>query len=495
MSTAGPEARRVLVRLNPHRIWRWHLWLLDCLAAHPGTRIEVAFAADGRPYPAALTLLLDLERRLYRLGRGQAAALVPAADVACPRAERSPAADVTLDLSGLPAAAALPGRLVRPLYHGAATDEVLIASILAQDPVGLSFEGGGCDLQPAVDSPDVLTRALNGVFGTLLRACLQQIDDVGGDAVGAETSGTRPRARLAARPAALFAARALAGRLNDRLTRLCRRQTPRWRVGWRAAPLADSLGRTHRLPATGYRVLADDGRRYYADPFVLVADGRRTLFVEEFPLATGKGIISAAAIEDDGRIGTPRPVLEEPHHLSYPFVFAHQGEVWMIPESSGTRRVDLYRARRVPDAWEHAAVLIDGVSASDVTLTRQAGVWWMFAATHAWTSSSRDTLELFSAPGLFGPWTPHPRNPVLVDRRAARPGGAMFRMGKELWRPAQDSSKGYGSALSFCRVDALTPDAYRQTLVSTVHPGGSWPGRGLHTVNYAAGLETVDGLF
>ncbi len=495
MTASGSDTRHILVRLNPHRVWRWHLWLLDHLAARPGTRVEVAFATEGQPYPVALSLLLDLERRVYRLGGSYAAALVPARDVTLPQADRSAVADVVLDLSGLPVAAPLPGRLVRPLYHGTAADEVLIAAVLARDPVALSFEGNAADLQPAIDSPDVLTRALNGVFGTVLRACLQHIDDASNGGTGAASLGTTRYPRLAAVAAARFAARALAWRLRDRLTRLCRPESTRWRVGWRATSRADSLGRTLRLPDTGYRVLPDDGKRYYADPFVLVANGKRTLFVEEFPLATGKGIIAAAAIDDDGRIGTPRPVLEEPHHLSYPFVFTHRGAVWMIPESSARRRVDLYRATRVPDLWEHAAVLIDGVNASDVTLARDAGLWWMFAATHAWTSSSRDTLDLFSARDLFGPWTPHPRNPVLVDRRAARPGGAMFRIGQDLWRPAQDSSKGYGSALSLCRVDALSPDAYRQTLVSSVHPGGVWPGRGLHTLNYAAGIETIDGLF
>ncbi len=270
---------------------------------------------------------------------------------------------------------------------------------------------------------------------------------------------------------------------------------PHWRVGWR--PLtgeADFTGRTGQVPG-GYAVLPDDGRRYYADPFVLCEAGRRFLFVEEYCHARRKGLISAAEIGRDGRIGTPRPVIEEAHHLSYPFVFAHAGAHYMIPESSSCRRVELYRATRLPDRWERVAVLLDGVAASDVTLTRMRGTWWMFACTHPWQSSVRDTLSLFSAPDLLGPWTPHPQNPVVVDLRAARPGGALYRKGGHLWRPAQDATGGYGSALSLCRIDRLTPTEYRQSLETVLRPGGPWATAGLHTLNRGGGIEVIDGLF
>ena len=45
------------------------------------------------------------------------------------------------------------------------------------------------------------------------------------------------------------------------------------------------------------------------------------VFCEEYPYATGKGVISVFALDDEGNPGSPRVVLERPHHLSYPFVF------------------------------------------------------------------------------------------------------------------------------------------------------------------------------
>ncbi|GJD47486.1 hypothetical protein OPKNFCMD_0194 [Methylobacterium crusticola] len=518
---AAPEgAARIVVRLDPQRLWRWQVWLLDALAALPGRRVAVAFA-EGRPYPAALRLLLELERPVFRLKGEQAADLVASGPVRSAWPVPSGPADLLIDLAE-PAADG--GAGLCPLYNGCAGDEGLVAAVMAGAPIRLRLSGGarpaggdlaggdltggdviGGDLAgedvagddpellPAVESRTVLTRALNRVFSAVLTLCLAEA----GRPLPAPSPGrtARPGPRVGAAAVAGFAARTGARKLAERLTDLCTRPE-RWHVGWRRLAHEDAfLGRTRRLPEGGYTVLPDDGRRYYADPFLYRAGDRRFLFVEEYCYARRKGLISAAEIAPDGSIGTPRPVLEEAHHLSYPFVFGHAGAAWMIPESSVAGRVELYRAAALPDRWERAAILLDGIAASDVTLTRAGGLWWMFACTHPFQASVRDTLSLFSAPDLLGPWTPHPRNPVVLDLRAARPGGHLYRLGGELWRPAQDASGGYGSALALCRVDALTPTAYRQTLAAVVAPGPAWARSGLHTLNRDGTLEVVDGMF
>ena len=481
--------RRIRVRLDPLRLWRWQLWLLDALAARPGLAVEVE-PVPGRPYPAALRLLLALERPIFRLTGAQAADLLD--PEALPGAWPSPQGvpDRTIDLTGAPGGGAL-----SPLYDGEAGDEALIGAIMEGGAVRLSFAGAsaglGSDLRPAIESRTVLTRALNRVFSTVLSLCLAE---AGRPPAGAGGGAAAPAPPIGAGAVAAFAAATLARKAGDRLTGLCVRAT-RWRVGWRQLAREDDfLGLTRRLPETGYAVLPDDGRRYYADPFPFSAEGRRWLFVEEYCYARQKGLIAVAEVAE-GRIGPVRPVLEEPHHLSYPFVFAHEGAVFMIPESSACGRVELYRARRLPDSWERVAVLLDGIAASDVTLTRAGGLWWMFAGTHPYQASVRDTLSLFHAPDLLGPWTPHPLNPVVVDLRQARPGGQCFRIGGTLWRPVQDATDGYGSALGLCRVDDLTPLTYRQTLAATIRPGPAWARDGLHTLNRDGLFEVVDGRF
>ena len=53
------------------------------------------------------------------------------------------------------------------------------------------------------------------------------------------------------------------------------------------------------------------------------------------------------------------PVLEEPWHLSYPFLIEWGGDIWMIPESSTNRDIAIYRAVDFPLKWERHAVLVE----------------------------------------------------------------------------------------------------------------------------------------
>jgi hypothetical protein len=132
-----------------------------------------------------------------------------------------------------------------------------------------------------------------------------------------------------------------------------------WSVGWRMWP--ESLLDTK----TGdFGLLGDDGHRFYADPFPMRHNGRDFLFVEEFPVTTQRGCISVSTFEG-AKFTTPRPVLEEPWHLSYPFVFEHAGEVWMIPESGEARAIYLYRADPFPYRRTREGCLIDGIDAHD----------------------------------------------------------------------------------------------------------------------------------
>ena len=238
--------------------------------------------------------------------------------------------------------------------------------------------------------------------------------------------------------------------------------------------------------------MPDDARRYFADPFVFRRDGVAHVFCEEFPYATGKGVISTFTIGRDGAVGKPRVVLERPYHLSYPMVFERDGAVFMIPESSASGAIELYRATRFPDAWELDAVLVEGVSAADATLIERGGHLWLFASIAEVGMSSWDALGLFHAPRLAGPWTAHPANPVLIDAATARPAGMMFARDGALMRPAQDCTGGYGSALTLCRVDRLDPEGYAQTFVARLVAQPSWRAEGVHTLNAAGGLEVVD---
>ncbi|TIW06985.1 MAG: formyl transferase, partial [Mesorhizobium sp.] len=136
--------------------------------------------------------------------------------------------------------------------------------------------------------------------------------------------------------------------------------------------------------------------------------------------------------------------MEEPHHLSYPFVFEQDGQTWMIPESGAARNVSLYRAVEFPYRWTREACLMEGIEGYDTTPFWHAGGFWFFVSPRLWRSTSWDVLSLYRAESLTGSWTSHAANPVLLDARLSRPAGAVIRHGGRTLRPVQDCARVYG---------------------------------------------------
>ncbi len=283
------------------------------------------------------------------------------------------------------------------------------------------------------------------------------------------------------RPGSLagFAAASLATTARHRLERLTK-SAPRWAVGVREAGPTDRLPDFTRGP---FRPIPDGGTGFLADPFPAARDGRRAVFVEEFPFASAKGVISVVDVAEDGAFSPPRVVLDEACHLSYPFLVEDDGVLYMIPETSGRRTVELWRCTAFPDRFEPVETLIAGVDLSDATVVQDGAGWVMFAASRARWCSSWDALELWRAPALAGPWTRVGDGPVLVDPRVARPAGTPFALDGRLVRPVQDCSFTYGGALGFAAVDRLGAD-FSQTVLARVRPSGF---AGMHSFARGAG--------
>lgn len=282
----------------------------------------------------------------------------------------------------------------------------------------------------------------------------------------------------------------VAGLLGRQIDRLNKRPFY-WQTAYRRLD-GRGIAEDGRLSGSPFALLPDDGKRFFADPFVIEHEGRTFLFVEEFPYELARGVISVSELDADGSFGRPRQVLVEPHHLSYPQVFAVGGAVWMIPETSATREVVLYRAESFPDRWVRHATLIADREISDATLLERDGRFWLFGTERHSQGNHSDTMVVYSAERLEGPWLPHPMNPVLIDRSAARPGGAFVEQAGRLFLPVQDGTRAYGGGLGLAELLELNERTVRFAAPRPVRPGKAWDRQGIHTLNRAGGIEVID---
>ncbi|MEB2844605.1 hypothetical protein GAO09_03220 [Rhizobiales bacterium RZME27] len=264
-----------------------------------------------------------------------------------------------------------------------------------------------------------------------------------------------------------------------------------WQTGYR---LIDGAGiaQSRKLDGPPFMLLPDDGNRFYADPFAFDHKGRSYLFVEEFPYALGRGIISVTELKPDGSFDPPRRVLEEPHHLSYPNVFQHEGSIFMIPESGGANEVVLYRAEEFPDRWVRDTVILEARCFNDATLLEHGGKFWMFGTERFGGGSASDTLMVYSAANLRGPWQPHPLNPILIDRAGARPGGNFIQIEDRTFLPVQDGTLKYGGGLGLREVMLLNDEDVVLGEIAPIASGPAWHGAGIHTLTRSGRLETID---
>lgn len=233
----------------------------------------------------------------------------------------------------------------------------------------------------------------------------------------------------------------------------------------------------------------------WADPFIVEKDGRHYLFFEELPAKSKRAHISYMELNTKNSKPVPVKVLEEEHHLSYPFVFEQEGKYYMIPEAASSNQLWLYISEDFPGKWKKHTLLLKGVSLYDPTVLYHDGYWYLFGTQKPLAGSSADQyLYIYFSKDLFSDeWKSHPQNPVTRDVRGARPAGKIFKHEGKLIRPSQIGAPKYGYGIRFNEIIKLTPEEFEEKTVQDILP--SWR-KGLlatHTFNSVGGVIVVDG--
>lgn len=260
------------------------------------------------------------------------------------------------------------------------------------------------------------------------------------------------------------------------------RRTRDWAIGIYVgnSPLAVAPAVDARNPVLTIRDVTDVRAESVCDPFIVERGGTWSMFFEVVNADLERKQIGLATSRDGLKWTYQRIALSEPFDVSYPYVFEWQGEYYMLPETPGLRSVRLYKATKFPTDWRSLGVILDGAHFEAPSIVRYQGRWWLFAG-----AGRHDILRVFYAPDLTGPWTEHPKSPVLWENPAAsRPSGRMLVLDGNIVRFAQDCSKAYGTQVWAYLVTELTPTRYGERRLSErpiIGPAGEgWNGDGMH---------------
>lgn len=245
---------------------------------------------------------------------------------------------------------------------------------------------------------------------------------------------------------------------------LQRKVLPGRRMQWQIAVRRGLPGSPVDRDWSSFKPITRASAGFLADPFVVTHAGATWIFAERFDLKTARGVIACAQLADDGNLTDWRDVLERPYHLSFPNVFAYDGDMYMIPEGSRSGRVELFRAIEFPYRWQLDSVLWHHAG-RDTVLHVDANRQHYFFTTLRQSERAAPQLFLFIADSLRGRWRLHPACPLETNARYARNAGALFWSDGALYRPSQDCVPYYGSGIHFHKIAALTPHEYRETLI------------------------------
>jgi hypothetical protein len=463
--------------------------------ADAGHTLFVRFRATSDPLPISLTTILDIDHARSAAPRSRFSTHIKARALADYCNEPSPAPDITIDLSSAETVQRSAGIVLRPLYDGSPKDYALFHALLNRRAPRLAlwhseypqiFDIG----LPALETPSRLAASFEQTVSRLLAGLLRFLTS-GPDAM--PVAGPAPLAIPAGNSASTLAA---AGEfLTTRTLRRMRRMTDtfsgdmqRCHIAWRTVSMGTVI-EPSILNLANYQILADDGARTYAKPCLLSRDGYAHLFVIETPESTGIGVV-AHTILNGKEPSKPEPVNLPDIGLLQPFVFEHGGETWMLSGQTGDGLI-LYRCAQFPCEWQRVTQLIDA-PAHDAVFFHHDDLLWIATTCEAFQSSASDGLALYWSERIEGPWHAHPRNPVLVDASAARPGGSLWRHDSQLYRPARDCSGGHGTGLTLRTVTNLTRDTFAEETLGAQAFASELHLNGPHTLCRAGGFEVID---
>ncbi len=228
--------------------------------------------------------------------------------------------------------------------------------------------------------------------------------------------------------------------------------------------------------------------RWFADPFILeVTPTHIILLVEEFVSASAKGRIARLTVSrKDYTLEHNDTLLDLDTHLSFPTIVRQEDEVYIIPENSAGGKLQAYRydeasAKCLPYKTLCDKPLIDAIH------QKIGGKEYIFATQGPDANGTALYIYHKDEGGAYI----HCQTATFASN-IARNGGAFFRLGDCLYRPAQDCNGGYGRGLSIQRIEQDDNGVFSFTETARLKSSRKHLDHGMHTLNEYKGVTVVD---
>lgn len=265
-----------------------------------------------------------------------------------------------------------------------------------------------------------------------------------------------------------------------------------WTIGLSQAKVEDII-KTKKFNPTIKWLKQTKVNHFYADPFFLPSkNDEYKVLAEDFPFDDYYGKISLLTFDKDFNLTNKKILLDTGSHLSYPFVFRENNEIYVFPESAMSGKLLCYKYNPESESLIFLTEIINK-PILDATILKYKNKYWLFG-----TLSGKDSLKnlhVFFSDKLFGPYNPHPLNPVKSDVKAARPAGNFIQIDDILYRPSQNGEMEYGKSITINKITELSEFTFAEEFYFSIEIDKS-QNKGIntiHTINVSGGAIVIDG--
>jgi len=223
-------------------------------------------------------------------------------------------------------------------------------------------------------------------------------------------------------------------------------------------------------PVLDFSDVDDYGRcQYIADPFLTNHNGELHMFFEVYnPNRDPDAVIGHAVYsKEEYSWNYNKIVLNTGNHLSFPYVFSHNDNYYMMPEEGGREnsKISIYKCVEFPEIWEKELTLLETDHMSgDSVIFKWKNRWWLLCGNQdcgLYAYYSKDNKLKTEN------WTPHEENPIRRPNQLSRLAGRPIILNDKIILFLQDCRVRYGDKVFGYEVQKLSIDAYVDDKIST----------------------------
>ncbi|MDB3927279.1 hypothetical protein N9343_00895 [Flavobacteriaceae bacterium] len=219
--------------------------------------------------------------------------------------------------------------------------------------------------------------------------------------------------------------------------------------------------------------------KWFADPFIYTFKESSFIYFEEFNIKDKIGSISCIELLKDNSYKYLGGVIKEKFHLSYPFIFDFEGEIYMVPESCNDHSIRLYKCVSFPLKWTYQYNLIDNIDAADTNIFFHDNKYWLTTNVDPTNKGNQNSILYcyHSDSPISKDWIEHTNNPIQF-RNGARNAG--YVNNKNIRISQKFSFNEYGKSLEISEIEELNTNSYKEKKLHEIHPNFFKNASGIH---------------